>query len=478
MEATDCGICLDPFNAKTRKKICCPYCVDKGAAYCKACIERYLLDDTSQHPRCPNTECRLGWSDDFLSENMTKSYLLNPYKKHREKILLDIERARLPETQPDAARYREAKLLVDPIQTQIATIQTDLKQLPQVVAFHQAQSDFYGTRSYETPADQKRAYDTLVRATNAYRDAVRPYNQRAAALVTPEYHRNLRIVKRFGRQVQTRTDETPRTAWQFVMKCPACEGFVGMDWKCGLCKVEICKECREPMPHECDPEKILTARALQKEAKPCPKCAAQISKIDGCDQMWCTQCKTAFSWRTGEIENHVHNPHYFEWLRRNGGVAPPPDQNAECLTPNEIIDAVLHYNSRHRDLLNWCRYIRHFQMVLRQYQGQVQAAENDDKKHDLRVQRLVGEITDDEWKVALQRMEKAHLKAQRVTEVLELYCQVGTDLLRQSLLESSDKDDVCRQLVELRTYCSQQLEKVRKRFNNEVPVLEIVDAYW
>jgi hypothetical protein len=178
------------------------------------------------------------------------------------------------------------------------------------------------------------------------------------------------------------------------------------------------------------------------------------------------------------VEDHVHNPHYFEWLRRNGGVAPPPDQNAECLTPNEIIDAVLHYNAGHRELLNWCRYMRHFQMVLRQYQGQLRNMEDDHKKHNLRVQRLVGEITDDGWKVALQRMEKAHLKARRVIEVLELYCQAGTDLLRQSLLETSVKDDVCQQLVELRTYCSEQMEKIRKRFNNEVPMLEMVHAYW
>lgn len=35
-----------------------------------------------------------------------------------------------------------------------------------------------------------------------------------------------------------------------------------------------------------------------KEAMPCPKCGIILTKVDGCDGMNCTVCKTAICWAT------------------------------------------------------------------------------------------------------------------------------------------------------------------------------------
>lgn len=120
---------------------------------------------------------------------------------------------------------------------------------------------------------------------------------------------------------------------QFYRKCSVenCRGYLSSDWKCGLCSTYTCKYCHleKKEGHICDKDLVATISFLQDDTKPCPKCTTPIHKIDGCDQMWCTMCHTAFSWRRGTIETRIHNPHYYEWLR-NGGELPRNDGDYEC----------------------------------------------------------------------------------------------------------------------------------------------------
>ena len=52
-----------------------------------------------------------------------------------------------------------------------------------------------------------------------------------------------------------------------------------------------------------------------------------ISKIDGCDQMWCIKCHTQFSWRNGNvITGYNHNPEFFRWMRESGQTIPRRDE--------------------------------------------------------------------------------------------------------------------------------------------------------
>jgi hypothetical protein len=120
----------------------------------------------------------------------------------------------------------------------------------------------------------------------------------------------------------------------FIRPCPNtannCRGFLSTQWKCNLCNMWACKDCHEikgttqDTPHECNPDNLASAKLIDTETRPCPKCGARVFKISGCNQMFCTACNDcAFDWVTGRIETTIHNPHYFEFQRqRNGGQAP------------------------------------------------------------------------------------------------------------------------------------------------------------
>lgn len=533
--STECTICFDAFNKVSRKQVTCPYCSN---SICRTCAKSYIKEECA-NPRCPNTECRVGWSEDFLSDNLTKTFLLGEYKTCREKVLLDLEKARLPESQEDAAQYKQAIQTIDRLNKELAEITNKCdsdpvyknayakykeckeksnnaynKWLEGNTILYKKKRLMLTTPSSITEEDVNRlrlVYDEAMMkklySKQEYKISLAPYRRQKNKIMRSDEYRNAMAVKySYGRSRQRETATTnstrPQNYWSFVMKCPraGCEGFVGKDWKCGLCTCLICSECREQIEsvgaagsgapddvkiaettaresHCCNPEVLANVKALVKEAKPCPKCAAVISKIDGCDQMWCTQCQTAFSWRTGQIEIRVHNPHYYEWLRRTGGaVAPTPTANqinGECLAQQEVVQQVIYHNRtgpHSRNILNACRFIQHIESELLYIRRGTQTnVENEEKKRVLRVKRLLNEITDDEWKDRLQRMDKAIQKDRRVAQVLELFVQAGTDLLRGALPADADKAAIFTQIDELRAYCDDELKKIESRYNNIVP---------
>ena len=88
-----------------------------------------------------------------------------------------------------------------------------------------------------------------------------------------------------------------------------------VDGVCNICNCKECDTCGEYLVsnHTCNPDFVVTHTLLKQDTKPCPRCTIRISKTEGCNDMFCTNCKAKFSWRTGEFRADGHNPHQEEY---------------------------------------------------------------------------------------------------------------------------------------------------------------------
>lgn len=386
----ECQTCCEKTNKSTRCPVKCNYC---EYSTCRSCFQRYLLD-SSIDPHCMN--CKKIYTRDFLTTNCTSVFITKTYKAHRENVLLDREKCLLPATQPYVVVEKERERILNEVK-KIEKYKLDLFMLIR-------------------ESDQQ----------------IRDLHTRSRGLNT----------ENIGGDTETLTRK-------FVRKCPIseCRGFLSSRWKCGTCETNICNKCnerREDNDHVCDPANVETMNLLNKDTKPCPSCGTMISKISGCDQMWCPDCQTAFSWNKGTIEaGTVHNPHYYEFMRRqNGGVAPRNHGDIPCGGLPDVYSFQRAIGNQRRGvpreqqtvLMNIMQVINHILHV------EMRNHRNDDTQlvnRALRVDYLLHRITDDKLKETLQQNEKAREKKRDFLNIYQMFCDVGSDIFRQIMAEKT-----------------------------------------
>lgn len=496
-----CIIC----TGKLTKPVTCAKC---NGCSCKVCFQAYLLNSTLT-PSCMH--CREPLSDDFLIDNTSTSWNTSKYKQYKEQLLYDIERARLPETQPFAEAYVNAKTIMEPVAKEITELQvvySTNKRLVRAIdelrwerwndfIFLEAQVPDYKTK---TPHELAKIRSDSSRLRSK------------AKLRLTELHAveriYLPIVLTFGKSVD---QVAPTRVKRVLVKaCPkeGCSAFLNEEFTCGLCASEVCKKCHEILPltnsieeHMCNEDTVASIKAVQAEARPCPSCTTLISKIDGCDQMWCTQCKTSFSWRTGLVETGVtHNPHYYEWMRRNGGLPRAPGDipgggcNAFPMV-HELLATKPEVGTQVRD--NRANFLLTktptvvdgemlYYLLLTNYHAQLQHVYAHNNRpiarpdnFELRVKLLTKEIDEDHFKVLLQRLDKAYRKNVAKKHVYDMTYAAAGDILRNCMAAVSFQETVA-QIEGLLKYSNTALERIEKGYTcvaEKYPIHEIVDAH-
>ena len=433
-----CNISCDNYNKSTRTKVCCPYC---DFDVCRACCETYILSETI--PKCMKPECAKEWSRKFLRENFTNTFLTSKFREHLEDILFDQEKSLLPATQP----------LVEEIKAK-RTMKNQIKELELLI-------------------------DDL-------------YKQK----------RELEVKLQYGL-----VDIPEKERARFVRQCPAngCRGFLSSQWKCGICEQWTCPDCHElkgpnrDCDHKCDPNNVETAKLIAKDSKPCPKCQSMIFKIDGCSQIWCTQCHIAFDWKTGRLEKHIHNPHYYEWQRKNGITNRNPG-DIECgreLTHNivfriqtlskkhpnicEIVvkevrewngsirkDTIVKYSKFIEDICHIIRSVLHNTHVeLHNFQTDYVT-----KNQDLRIKYLENLISEEDFKMMIQRNDKKNRKNTEIAQVLQLANTAVTDIIYRLIdnLDNSEPgkhniESYLNEIEQIITYCNDIFKDICFTYN-------------
>lgn len=388
-----------------------------GACEFASCREcvKKYMLGSKEEPICMS--CKVAWDRNFLLEQLGKTFMTKEYKEYREELLVEREMGFLQATQP----HVEREIRMEKLKEDIAILREKL----------------------------------------------------------PKLEKELKELKIYG--VVDRK--------KFVRKCPNgdCHGFLSSALKCGLCECWACADCREVKGfsteekelHECNKDIVESVKLLEKDSKPCPKCTSLIFKIEGCDQMYCVECHTAFSWNTLKIESGViHNPHYFEYQRiTNGGVAPRNPNDIQCgreldnyfvnrlrnkLSPPT--DISIKNETRYEqisDILEICRQVIHIRFI---EQPRFTTEGRLYSNMQLRIDYMRNKINKDGMKRILQKREKENIKKTELSNVLGMYVSCMTDLFYR-LYDEDDLVKIKNEMIELKKYVNDCFQKISKSYN-------------
>jgi hypothetical protein len=413
---------------------------------------------TTENAHC--MMCRAAWNRETLETcGLSKKFVTKDYKKRREDVLFERERGMMPGTQP----HVEKQIIIRRLTKEIKDIDEENKKGH--ILFQQKCNI-----PLQTIADDIMSENMLdcilTRFENAF-DVYKPY-----AMLTHEKNKKQAQINALN-LVQV---DAKREARKFVRACPQnnCNGFLSTAWKCGVCEKRACPDCHEPKEdeHNCKKECLETAQLLARDTKTCPKCAALIFKIEGCDQMWCTQCTTAFSWRTGQIEiGRIHNPHYYDYQRNVGRV-----QREIGDIPCGGMPSDIQLTRVARDLgvvaslqMQIIRYHHHIQYVL--MPGWTPRWTDN---QDLRISFMLKDITDEVFKKKIQQREKENQKRTEISNIMNMYQVVTSEIMQRIVVSRLPEEyhEISKEFDGIRLYTNSLTTQVSKRYGCVVPVIQ------
>jgi hypothetical protein len=185
---------------------------------------------------------------------------------------------------------------------------------------------------------------------------------------------------------------------------------------------------------------------------------SDLTVLKNCYQMFCTNCHVFFDWTKNTIlkkTRFVHNPHYDEWVQKNGTGDAPSTFNAQftgiCGVTNSNLYG-LPVDKKSKDEL--VKILR----LVNQIRDETQRVPEIDRKlHGYRMDFLENIITKDELKVKVQRIFKASMKLRDTNQIRDMYSDTTYQLMGNLI------DDVKRVRLALDPLIVGTLDRVKKK---------------
>ena len=469
----DCSICFEEFNSKL-KSVQCP-ANEKCPLVCTTCFLKFATDNLV--PSCMH--CKSEITKDFIRSIVNKKKF-SEYETSKFLVVFDRQKSLLHQTADVIEKEKE-----------ISRLKYELYENRRLLISTRINRRMFKERHPKILKPTKKNPERLVIYNNYNKivDEEKMLKENIfnlqSLISSSERNKGKEVVKR-----------------EFIMSCPldGCRGFLSQSYKCGLCDNYFCNDCnhkkddRNDENHVCDENDKATVAFLKKQTKKCPKCGVHISKIDGCDQMYCVaeNCMTFFSWTTGKIdEGPRHNPEYFRFLRERGITIPPsqPNNDNVCVNYFTIGRRNRHHHHNYFNLLNslndfnitiyyWDNYYRRgveaIGMII-----DLPTTIDDVDGEQLRRKYLLKEIDEDKWKKNLKRILKKNEKNYEIRQLLELFTIGLNENFKQFIRnlrqnkengEEEKKNEVVRDFTMgndgLIEYINLEIKKVMKKYDS------------
>ena len=445
MNNNSCAVCWE--EDKTRMTSC-PSCEKQ---VCGECFQAGMMAELRE-PQC--LLCRAILPLEWIIETQPPEWIHDTFWSHWARWKMEMEKQRLPEDQEKAGFMREIKQLRNLIQ-----------ELPTLKKIQKYPRRYGGEERLHEVRQQKK-----------------------------ELRDRIHVLKQLYDEEDADNEETEESGERrereqevvIIMGCPSeeCRGYVGEKGSrlsCGLCKKKVCRDCGKIMDmettvnenennkHRCVSSDRDSFQMIRRETKPCPKCARPIYKASGCDQMWCVICHATFSWDTGEMintsTNHVHNPHYYEWIQKMTDTQMIGRMIEEELNGGDIPT----FHSYHLFLIqNPALSYRLFSLLHRNYHH-LRAVilplfhveeETEEDRYKMRIQFLLGDLAEEKWQRRIMTCEKKHQKNKVFYQLIVENIQALGEYIRLSIIRPQDPptmEEICLQLKKV----SERIEIIR-----------------